>query len=157
MKNLFILSMLVTLFVSCKESEKSLVTLSLKVKTEKSIFIEAFEQEGLTLESLMKLKKYSDDFEALSLSLEDITNNHRSRMKLSKYIQNQKDTENLCSSYLLNDEIKSQILLKCNEGYFNICPLSFAKYDERKIKIVNSIEKSVGNEFINKTDCKNKF
>ena len=155
MKNIIILSTLMMLLVSCKKREKTLVTLSLKVKTEKTIFLESFEQEGLTLKSLVKLKKYSDNFKALASSLEDIIKKKRSRKKLAKYIQKQKDTENLCSSYFLNEDVKSRIQLKCNEGYFDVCPLSFAKFEENKTKIVKSIEKSVGADFINKTDCKN--
>ncbi len=143
------------LFVSCKKSEKSLISLSLKVKTEKAILVENFEQDGLTLESLIKLKKYSDSFKALAYSLEDITKKKSSRKKLSKYIQKQKDSETLCSSYFLSEDVISRIKVKCNEGYFNICPLSFAKFDENKTKVVKSIEKSVGEDFINKTDCKN--
>jgi hypothetical protein len=154
MKNIIILISLLIFLVSCKKSEKTLVSLSLKVKTEKTVFLKKFESNGLNLEALVNLKKYSDDFAALVSSVAEVTKSKRGRKGLAKYIKKSKTLDSLCSSYMLENVIQSQVLLSCNEGHFNICPMSFSKITENRIKLVKAIEKSVGRDFLTKTDCK---
>lgn len=153
MKHLVTLILVMLTLVSCKNSEKNLVANSLKVKTEKGKFILKYEEEGLSLDSLILLKAYSDSFSELAQSLSETVKKKRGKKGLLKFLKNKKDIGSICGQHILSELVASNLFQECNDGHFNICPLSFSKYQDRKKELLKAI-KSIGNkEILAKTDC----
>ena len=154
MKKIILILSLPFLLVSCQSNEKELIGLSLKVKTEKTLLHKQFEDNELSLETLGKLKSYGDNLSYLVAALEKNSKSKRNRKKIKKYLLKSKRLDSLCSTYLLNDELYFNLKSNCNEGFFNICPLSFSSFVANKERLVKTLGLIFGKELSDKTDCK---
>lgn len=153
MKHLFFLVFVMFSLVSCNDSEKSLVAYSLKVKTEKGKFLEKYEQEGLTLDALVLLKTYSDNFLELTSSLKELVKNKNARRSLLKFLKKEKEISSICSQYILNETSSDKLFKDCNAGHFNVCPLSFSKFFENKNDLLKAVKSVANDQVLAKTDC----
>ena len=153
MKHLTLLIFLILTLVSCKHSEKNLVASSLKVKTEKGKFTLKYEKEGLSLDSLILLKAYSDSFSELANSLSELVKKKRGKTGFLKFLKNEKDIDSIYGQHVLKQSVTSKLFKECNDGHFNICPLSFSKFPEKEKELLKAIRSIGDNEILAKTDC----
>ena len=153
MKHLATLVLVMLTLVSCKNSEKNLVANSLKVKTEKGKFTLKYEEQGLSLDSLILLKSYSDSFSELAKSLSELVKKKRGKKGFLKFLKNEKDIDSICGQHILSQTVTSKLFKECNDGHFNICPLSFSKFPEKKKELLKAIRSIGDNEILAKTDC----
>ena len=116
----------------------------------------------MKIDRLKTLKSYTDTLSYGQRLFSWIINNksggigiRSASRNLAKYLNNQHPRGRICSSYLLSKREYRKIRSKCNESYFNTCPLTFGNYRKIKNLLLDNFEKVLGKEWITKTDCKN--
>lgn len=152
MKMLFIVFTLIT-FVSCTEKEEkfSEVVKNLQVEREK---LEKHQTSVvIDVDFLTLLKRYSDLVQKGHDILKDLSKSKKSRKRISKYLLKESKLEEVCSSLLINNEFYSEIKSNCNEGFFDICPVSFSKFQKNTMTTIANLKAVLGEDDFQKTDC----
>jgi len=137
---------------SCTKDEKKLASLFESIKTSRIKLIENNSFPDLINETLILLKSYSDSLNNGSDLLDKLMDKSSSKKKIRKYLIKTEGLTLVCSNFFLDDKALDIMRDQCQLGFFDICPISFSKYEQNKKKMIENLLDILGNNF-NKTDC----
>ncbi len=151
--NIVTLVLIILISVSCTEDEKKFAEIINLSKETKVNLLESNTFPSLNLDNLTHLKKHSDSVSEGENLFNKVLQRKKSVKKVRKYLLNNTDLEVLCSSLFIEEVDYIELKEKCNEGPFDICPISFSDYKGNTKRIANQVLELIGEEAFSKTDC----
>lgn len=153
--NVVIILFLSILLSSCTKEEKKFISLVEAIKEYKTKVISVESFPIINIDLLSQLKEYSEKIDEGTELFEELLSKSKSRKRLKKYLTQDSGLPQICSTLFLEMDAYSDIENQCTEGFFNICPISFSRYQDNSDKIIKNLKELLGEQKFSETDCIN--
>jgi hypothetical protein len=151
-KKLIGIILLSILLSSCTKDEKKLASVFDSIKKSRFELVENQNFPNLIEDTLILLKSYSDSLDEGNELLNKLMKKSSSKKKIRKYLSKTQGLESICSEFFFKNEVLETIKNQCKLDFFDICPISFSRYQQNNKEMINNLENILGESF-NRTDC----
>ena len=149
---LFVFLLISIYFASCTKDEKILSIKLHDFKEIKKSLILSHDLKVISTARLLLLKKYSDEMEDGVHVFKGLMSKDRKVRRFQRYLKKNGGHVNICSDLLLTSNELKNFKSHCMEGVFEICPVSFNRYEKNKKILLDTLRKVLGNR-LEETDC----